>query len=52
MKCDFNTNGDPYYKYTLCYIDDLLSIVFQPKEDMDDLDIIYWLKKGFGPPDQ
>ena len=36
----------------LCYIDDLLHICFTPKVDMDVLNIIYWLKEGFGPPDQ
>ena len=25
----FNPNGDPYYKYMLCYVDDLLHIVFK-----------------------
>ena len=52
MKRDFNPNGDPYYKYMLCYVDDLLHIGFKPKEDMDALNMIYWLKEGFGPPDQ
>ena len=34
MKRDFNTNGDPYYKHMICYVDDLLHIGFNPKEDM------------------
>ena len=36
----------------LCYVDDLLHIGFNPKEDMDALNIIYQLKENFGPPDQ
>ena len=50
MKQDFKTNGYPYYKYMLHYVDDLLYIFFKPKEDMDALNTIYRLKKGFGPP--
>ena len=52
MKWDFNPNGDLYYKYMLCYVDELLHIGFNPKEDMDALNMIYWLKEGFGPSDQ
>ena len=52
MKGDFKTNIYPYYKYTLCYVDDLLHIRFKPKEDMDALDMIYCFKKDFGPPEQ
>ena len=52
MKRYFNTNRDPYYKYMLCYVDDLLHIGFKPKEDMDSLNMIYWLEEGFGLPDQ
>ena len=52
MKRDFNPNGYPYYKYMLCYVDDLLHIGFKPKEDMDALNMIYRLKEGFGPPDR
>ena len=51
-KRDFDPNGDPYYKYMLCYVDDLLHICFTPKEDMYTLNIIYWLTEGFGPPDR
>ena len=50
IKRDFNPNGDPYYKYMICYVYDLLNIGFKPKEDMDSLNIIYWLNEGFGPP--
>ena len=48
---DFNPNGDPYYKYMICYFDDLLQIGFNPKEEMYELNMIYQLKEGFGPPD-
>ena len=51
MKRYFNPNGEPYYKYMLCYVDDLLHKGFKPKEDMDVLNIIYLLKKVFGPTD-
>ena len=36
----------------LCYVDGFLHIGFNPKEDMDTLNIIYPLKEGFGPPDR
>ena len=52
MKQDFKPNGDPYYKYMICYVDDLLHVGFKPKEDMDALNMIYRLKEGFGPPDR
>ena len=52
MKWDFKPNGYPYHKYMLCYIDDLLHIGFNTKEDMDALILIYWLKEGFGLPDR
>ena len=42
----------PYYKYMICYVDDLLQIGFKPKEDMDALNIIYRLNEGFVPPCQ
>ena len=51
MKQEFKTNGVPYYKYILYYVDDLLQIGFNPKEDMDEFNTIYRLKEGFGPPD-
>ena len=41
MKQNFNPNGDPYYKYMLCYVDDLRHKFFNPKEDMDVLNNIY-----------
>ena len=42
-------NGDPYYKYMLCYVENLLSSDFQLKEDMDAINFIYPLKEGFVP---
>ena len=36
----------------LCYVDELLHIGFKPKEDTDALNMIYWLKEGFGPPER
>ena len=52
MKRDFKPNRYPYYKYMLYYVDALLHVGFKPKEDMDDLNMIYRLKEGFVPPDQ
>ena len=51
MKRDCKPNGNPYYNYMLCYIDDFLHIYFKPMEDMDAFNMVYWLKEGFGPPD-
>ena len=31
MNQDFKPNGDSYYKYMLCYVDDLLHIGFNTK---------------------
>ena len=50
MKRDFNPNGYPYYRYMLCYVYDLLRIAFNIKEDINALNVIYWLKEIFGPP--
>ena len=52
MKQDFKPNGDPYYNYMLCYVDDLLHIGFKTKEDINALNMIYWLNESFGPPDR
>ena len=52
MKRNSNPNGDPYYNYMLCYVDDLLQVGFKPKEDIYALNIICWLKDLFVPPDQ
>ena len=51
MKRDFKPNGHPYYNYMLCYVYGLLHIGYKPKKDMDVLNMIYWLKEVFGPPD-
>ena len=51
-KRDFKPNVYPYYKYMLCYVDYLIHIGFKPKEEMDALNTIYWLKEVFGPPDR
>ena len=51
MKQDFNTNGDPYYKYMLCYVHDFLHMGFKPKDDSYALNFISRLKQGFGTPD-
>ena len=47
----FNPNENPYYKYMICYVDYLLQIGFNPKEDMDALNMIYRLTEVVGPPD-
>ena len=52
MKRDFKPNGYPYYKYMLCYIDDLLHIGFNTKESTDILNLIYRLKEGLGTSGQ
>ena len=52
MKQYFKPNVDPYYKYIICYVDELLHIGFNPREEMDALNIIYRLKEAFVPPDR
>ena len=47
----FKPNIEPHYKYMLCYVYDLLHIDFEPKQDIDVLNLIYRLKEVFGPPD-
>ena len=51
IKWDFKPNGYPYYKYILLFVYDLLHICFNPKEDINALNMIYWLMKGFISPD-
>ena len=51
IKLYFNPNKDPYCKYILCCVDDLTHIGFNPKEDMDALNLIYRLRGSFEPPD-
>ena len=41
MKRDFKPNGYPYYKYIIFHVDDLIHMVFKPKEYMDALNMIY-----------
>ena len=52
MKQYFKPNEDPYYKFMVCYIDSLTHIGSNPKEYTDALNMLYWLKYGFGPPDR
>ena len=40
-------NGDKYYKYVLCYVDDILAISHDPKKFMEHLSENYTLKKDF-----
>ena len=40
IKWDFKPNIGTYYKYMLCYVDDLLDISFMPIEDMNALNLI------------
>ena len=51
-KRDFKPNGDLYYKYMLWYVGELIHIGFKANKDMDALNMTYWLKEVFGPPDQ
>ena len=50
MKKYFKSNGEPYYRYTLCYVYVLPHIGFNPKEYKYALKSIYCLKESFGPP--
>ena len=52
MKRDFKPNRNPHYKYMICYVDYLIHIGFDPKEDMDALNVVYRLTESFGPPYQ
>ena len=52
MKRNFKPNGLPYYNYMSCYVDNLLHIGFQLKDDMDALNFIYKLTDSFVPPDR
>ena len=45
-------NGEPYCKYMLIYVDDVLHIAENPKEDMAKLGRAYRLKDNVGPPDR
>ena len=45
-------NGDKYWEYILCYVDDILVVSHEPKVIMDQINEHYTLKKGsVKPPD-
>ena len=46
MKAAVKQNGDKYWAYILCYVDNLLVISHQPQEVMDFLSKRYTLKEG------
>ena len=46
MKAAVKPNGDKYWAYILCYVDNLLVISHQPQEVMDFLSKRYTLKEG------
>ena len=45
-------DGTPYYKMMLIYVDDVLHLADDPKEDMTKLSKLYRLKDGTGEPDR
>ncbi len=45
-------SGETYYAYMLVYVDDVLHIHHNPKEDMDKLNGFYRLKDGWSSPDR
>jgi len=45
-------DGTPYYKMMLIYVDDVLHLAEDPKEDMMKLSKLYRLKDGTGEPDR
>ena len=45
-------DGTPYYKMMLIYVDDVLHLAEDPKEDMEKLSKLYRLKDGIGEPDR
>ena len=52
MKPRVKPNGDKYWEYILCYVDDLLVVSHAPQETMDMLSEKYTLKAGsVKPPD-
>ena len=52
MRPAVKPNGDKYYEYVLCYVDDILAISHKPQEIMDYLASKYTLKEGsVKPPD-
>jgi len=52
MKQAHRRDGEPYYKYMLIYVDDVLYIAENPEEDMAKLGRAYRLKDSVGPPDR
>ena len=46
MKAVIKPNGDKYWAYILCYVDDLLIVLHKPQEVMDFLSKKYTLKEG------
>ena len=53
MKKDFKESREPYYKYILVYVDDVLHIYTKGKSDMDKIGLIYRLKEGsVAPPER
>lgn len=52
MRPGVKANGDKYWEYVLCYVDDLLVVSIEPQKVMDALSEKYTLKKGsVKPPD-
>ena len=45
-------NDTTYYKLMLVYVDDMLYLAKDAQEDMLNLNQVYRLKEGFGPPDR
>lgn len=52
IKREIKPNGSEYYKYMLVYVDDVLHIAHDTKEDMDKLSREYRLKEVVGPPNR
>ena len=51
IKKETKSNGDPYYAYILCYVDDLLIIHEDPYKDMEKIKNVYPVaEKSIGPP--
>jgi len=52
IKQAYKRSGEPYYKYLLIYVDDVLHIAENTEEDMAKLGRAYRLKDRVGPPDR
>lgn len=52
MKVSIKKDSTLYYKYMLVYVDYILHIAKDPKEDMKLINEIYRLKEGIGPLDR